>query len=258
MIIDQFGSFSGAASSATLGAPINGPNATGCLPGVGKLDPTGRWYRQDNTSASTSTIAYYPHSGRRGALAVMGDSLTWQTMNGTMNRLIDAGYGPICADGAVFRATTIVVLKVNSGVNAINRLRSLQFRAAPTVRWVISIGTNDTGTATTVSAQRSRIDAVMAAVGGTSRSALWMNVRTRRSEFRTIETRSTTRSRSHPTCASSTGRRWSHPVRPHTSPAPTWCTSPPRASPGARFCWPARSSQTPDRRNPPPRQHAGR
>jgi hypothetical protein len=189
MVVDQFGWFTGVPPAPTLGAAANTPNGAGCLPGVGKLDPTKRWYRQDNTSASTSTIAYYPLAGPRGAVAVVGDSLTWQTMSNTMNRLIDAGFGPICADGAVFRATTVVVSKVNSGVNAIGRLKGLAFWAAATVRWVISIGTNDVGTASTTVAQRARIDGVIAAVGVTTRSILWMNVRTRRGSYQSVETR---------------------------------------------------------------------
>ena len=189
IIVDQFGSFTGAPEAPTNGPAANVPNGAGCLPGIGKLDPTKRWYRQDNTSATTSSIGYYPQAGSRGAVAVVGDSLTWQTMTGTMNRLIDAGFGPICADGAVFRATTVVVLKVNSGVDAIARLKRIAFWAAPTVRWVVSIGTNDVGTASSTAAQRTRIDGVMSAIGVASRSVLWMNVRTRRGAFQAVETR---------------------------------------------------------------------
>ena len=189
IIVDQFGSFTGSPAPPTLGPAANVPNGAGCLPGVGKLDPTKRWYRQDNTSASTSSIGYYPLAGPRGAVAVVGDSLTWQTMSGTMNRLIDAGFGPICVDGAVFRATTVVVSKVNSGVNAIGRLKGIAFWAAPTVRWVVSIGTNDVGTAGATAAQRVRIDGVMAAIGVTTRTVLWMNVRTRRGTYQAAETR---------------------------------------------------------------------
>lgn len=189
VIVDQFGWFAGAVAAPGSIPAANVPNGTGCLPGVGKLDPTKRWYRQDNTSASTSSIGYYPTAGPRGALAVMGDSLTWQTMSGTMNRLIDAGFGPICADGAVFRATTVAVLGVNSGVNATGRLRASPFWAAPTVRWLVSIGTNDVGTASTTAAQRTRIDGMMAAIGLTTRPVLWMNIRTRRSDYQAVETR---------------------------------------------------------------------
>lgn len=189
VIVDQFGWFTGTVG-ASAGIPAaNVPNGTGCLPGVGKLDPTKRWYRQDNTSASTSSIGFYPNSGPRGALAVMGDSLTWQTMSGTMNRLIDAGFGPICADGAVFRATTVAVAGVNSGVNATNRLKTVAFWTAPTVRWVVGIGTNDVGAAGTTAAQRSRIDGMMSAIGVTTRPVLWINVRTRRGDYQAAESR---------------------------------------------------------------------
>lgn len=189
VIVDQFGWVTGSVAAPAGNPAANVPNGTGCLPAAGKLDPTKRWYRQDNTSASTSSIGYYPAAGPRGALAVVGDSLTWQTMSGTMNRLIDAGFGPICTDGAVFRATTVVVAKVNSGVDAIGRLKTIPFWSAPTVRWVVSIGTNDVGTASTTAAQTARINGVMAAISVTTRSVLWMNVRTRRGSYQEVESR---------------------------------------------------------------------
>ncbi len=188
-IIDVFGWFTGVPQLPSVAAGTNVPDGSGCLPGVGKLDATGRWYQQDNTSANTSAIAWYPGAGRLGALAVMGDSLTWQTLKGTMNQLVDAGFGPICIDSAVYRNISVTVLKVNSGVDATNRLRTHSFWAAPTVRWVVAMGSNDVGAASTSVAMQARIDAELWAIGPNARTVLWMNVRTRRSTYQTVETR---------------------------------------------------------------------
>ncbi len=188
-VIDVFGWFTGVPQLPNVAAGTNVPDSSGCLPGVGKLDATRRWYQQDNTSANTSAIAWYPGAGPLGALAVMGDSLTWQTLKGTMNHLVDAGFGPICIDSAVYRNISVTVLKVNSGVDATNRLRTHAFWTAPTVRWAVAMGSNDVGAASTTAAMQARIDDELWAIGPTARSVLWMNVRTRRSTYQTVETR---------------------------------------------------------------------
>ena len=110
---------------------------------------------------------------------MVGDSLTYGALNATMNRLIDAGFGPICIDGAVSRRV-VVAGSVNSGVQVVTRLKggSSVWRA-PNVRWVLALGTNDARSSSAyVASDSGTIQKGVNAVGATTNPILWVDVRT--------------------------------------------------------------------------------
>lgn len=152
----------GCVDHATPGAQLDMP-----LPGVVRYQ---NWIH---------TVVEYRQAGPRGAVAVVGDSLTWESAVETAASLVLAGWGPVCVDALPGRDT---VNSGGAGVVAIERIRASHgVWAAPSVRWVIALGTNDTHQvgADTVEAVR-RIDAVVAAVGSVQQRVVWMNVATLR------------------------------------------------------------------------------
>lgn len=157
----------------------------GCL--VGKvstvarsIDPQRRWYV--GTKSSSWKSALYSAAGPKGPVAVVGDSLTFGSLNATMNRLIDAGFGPICIDGAVSRRVVVSGV-VNSGVQVITRLKNgSSVWRAPDVRWVVALGTNDARSSSAyVATYSNTIQKGVAAIGSTTNPILWVDVRTFRS-----------------------------------------------------------------------------
>jgi len=183
------------AATATAGAVRTGqrtqidpieppPVEVGCLIGEVETvstttDPGQRW--QIGTIPSSNgawKVAYAAASGWRGPLAVVGDSLTYLSLNQTTRALVNAGYGPVCVDAGIGRRIpTSTTSRVSSGVQVIARLRAGDAVWRRTdIPWVIALGTNDTrGSA---SRYADLIKLAMDAVGFTTRPVYWVNVRT--------------------------------------------------------------------------------
>ena len=156
----------------------------GCTKGVGtrvsaSVDPAQRWYVDvQNTNWK---IAFYPRPGPRGAVAVVGDSLTLAAMEETMRELIGAGYGPVCIDGQVSRRVSIYTSSIPSGVQEIARIKGTDpVWRLDHVRWVLALGTNDARANTSTYA--ATIQNGRNAVGASSVPIFWINVRTRLGE----------------------------------------------------------------------------
>ena len=160
------------------------PSHGGCLTGsIAKVssavDAAQRWYV--GTKNSSWKVTFYPTSGLRGPIAVVGDSLTLGSETSLMRNLIDAGYGPICVDGGVSRRMTVgATSNVSNAVTVIARIKASDpVWRVPELRWVLGIGTND-ARMTNMSTYPTTIQAGLTAIGGGSYYPVWfINVRTR-------------------------------------------------------------------------------
>lgn len=160
------------------------PSHGGCLTGSvarvsSAVDPAQRWYV--GTISINWKVTFYPTSGLRGPVAIVGDSLTLGSENSLMRNLIDAGYGPICVDGGVSRRMTVGATSgVSNAVNVIARIKASDpVWRVPVVRWVLGIGTND-ARMTNMSTYPTTIQAGRTAIGGGYYFPIWfINVRTR-------------------------------------------------------------------------------
>jgi hypothetical protein len=160
------------------------PSSGGCLIGTGakvsaSIDPAQRWY-VDVVSSQWYywKVSYYPQSGARGAVAVVGDSLTVASSEETMRGLIDAGFGPVCIDGQVSRRVSVYTSNIPSGVQEVARIKSsAQLWGSSNVRWVLALGTNDDRADT--SAYAATIQKGRNAVGTVTVPMYWIDIRTR-------------------------------------------------------------------------------
>jgi len=160
------------------------PVYTGCLIGEGDIvgsqfDPDRR-YRVEQRLDSWR-ILFYDRPGVKGPVAIVGDSLTDGSSHQTMRALIDAGFGPVCVDGAWSRRVVVADVK-GSGVDAVERIRaSEQVWASSRVRWVIALGTNDVDKGAAGSAAFAwLISALRVSLGTLTVPATWVEVRTLR------------------------------------------------------------------------------
>jgi hypothetical protein len=192
-LADPIASIDGAAGASVVAVrgpstqveqPAPPPDHNGCLKGTGTkvsaaVDPAQRWYIDiQDTTWRYWKISFYPRPGVRGAVAVVGDSLTVASTEETMRDLIDAGYGPICIDAQVARRVSVYTSALPSGVQEIARIKSSDavWRLS-TVRWVIALGTNDTRA--DISNYSATIQKGRDAVGSVTVPIYWIDVRTR-------------------------------------------------------------------------------
>lgn len=160
------------------------PRYSGCLIDGGAPVETGidpaRRYRVEQRLDSWR-ILFYDKPGLRGPVVVLGDSLTDGSAHPTMRALIDAGFGPVCIDGAWSRRVLVADEK-GAGIDAVERIRaSEQVWASARVRWVIALGTNDVDKgASGVSAFPWLVGALRASLGTLTVPAFWVEVRTLR------------------------------------------------------------------------------
>lgn len=157
---------------------------SGCLIDEGErvaasFDPARR-YRVEQRLDSWR-ILFYDKPGRRGPVVIVGDSLTDGSAHQTMRALIDAGFGPICIDGAWSRRVLVADAK-GAGIDVVERIRSSeQVWASARVRWVIALGTNDVDKgASGISAFPWLIGALRSSLGALTVPAFWVEVRTLR------------------------------------------------------------------------------
>lgn len=164
--------------------PPSSPDSGGCLSGTGtkvaaSIDPAQRWY-VDVVSSQWYywKVSFYPRTGARGAVVVVGDSLTVAASEETMRGLIDAGFGPVCIDGQVSRRVSVYTSNIPSGVQEVARIKSSdQVWRSSTVRWVLALGTNDDRADT--SAYAATIQKGRNAVGAVTVPMYWIDIRTR-------------------------------------------------------------------------------
>lgn len=131
-------------------------------------------------------IGFRSTAGPRGAIVVVGDSLTVFSFNSTMTELISLGYGPICMDASVGRMASPKPngSRSTSGAGVIERIKASDavWRLDNTT-WVVALGTNDVAYAsssTVVEYATAHIADVRTAIGALRVPQYWVNVRTLR------------------------------------------------------------------------------
>lgn len=174
-----------------LEPPAAPPTYGGCLIGdvvtvSASTDAQQRW--RVGTVPGTSgrwKSALAPTAGLRGPVVVIGDSLTVGALTNVMRELLDAGYGPVCIDGAVGRRINGTAPLVSSGLKVTARIKASDpVWQLPQVHWVVGFGTNDTrGFASQFNGLiQSQIDAI----GATLFPICWINVRTLVAPYDTV------------------------------------------------------------------------
>ena len=138
-------------------------------------------------------LGFYATEGTRGAVVVVGDSLTKSSVHETMSKLIDAGFGPICLDAGFGRylGTHRGPSSVSTGVEVIARIKASEpVWGAKSVTWVIALGTNDVGFTTAARGTTfaaTWIGAARDAIGPTTTVPYWVNIATGRPPAVTVE-----------------------------------------------------------------------
>jgi len=140
-----------------------------------------------------SLIGFRSIAGPRGAIVVVGDSLTVFLFNDLMNTLIAQGYGPICIDASVGRMASPKPngSRSTSGAGVAERIRASDavWRLDNTT-WVLALGTNDVGYATSgtmAEVAAAHIADVRDAIGSLRVPQYWVNARTLRPTTQTKE-----------------------------------------------------------------------
>ncbi len=108
-------------------------------------------------------------AGPRGAVAVVGDSLTFERLSDLVDRLRAAGFGPVRVDGRPGRRCVQEVAMSTSGLQAVRAARD----AGDPRWWVLALGTNDVPDSPADGAA-ALVDRVLAAAG--SAPVLWVNL----------------------------------------------------------------------------------
>lgn len=98
-----------------------------------------RWRGRRDPFAGFVTLRTDPAPGGRGAVAVVGDSLTFERLDDLVSRLRAAGFGPVRVDGRPGRRLVREVAMSTSGVQAVRAARA----AGEPRWWVLALGTND-------------------------------------------------------------------------------------------------------------------
>lgn len=85
------------------------------------------------------TLRTDPTAGPRGAVTVVGDSLTFERLSDLVDRLRAAGFGPVRVDGRPGRRCVQEVAMSTSGLQAVRSARDV----GDPRWWVLALGTND-------------------------------------------------------------------------------------------------------------------
>lgn len=126
---------------------------------------------------SSAAIAGSLHVDRvvraSGAVAVVGDSLTYSYWSALPGSFVAQQWGPFALEARSARRTLVTTSIATSGVDGIRRIRATGFDP---VTWIIALGTNDMNiTYKNPRATDELIDALMAELGSGHR-VIWVNV----------------------------------------------------------------------------------
>lgn len=95
--------------------------------------------RRRDPFAGFVTVRTDPAAGPRGAVAVVGDSLTFERLDDLVGQLRAAGFGPVRVDGRPGRRCVEAIGMATSGLDAVAAARAV----GEPRRWLVALGTND-------------------------------------------------------------------------------------------------------------------
>jgi hypothetical protein len=126
-------------------------------------------------------VVSIPETGRLGAVAVVGDSLTYQSARDLAAKLQRDGWGPVCVDGTISRTVEYGNSSIPDGLDAVRRIRSVSSEwTRSDVTWVVALGTNDSGFSRSSSTRANTSAAKLANEIGNVGNIFWVNTRTNR------------------------------------------------------------------------------
>ena len=124
-VVDSFGYFTGPRTQAIGSiAHVNKSswNPTSCISGSSRTNVNGH---AEANPGQYQRVVSVPEVGHRGAVAVVGDSLTYQSARGLAVELAGDGWGPICIDGTISRTVEYGNSSVPDGLDAVRRIRQV-------------------------------------------------------------------------------------------------------------------------------------
>ena len=151
----------------------------GCLQYAATPDAAGVFVINPN---QYQRVAATPETGPKGAIIVIGDSLTWQTTAETAAQLRTSGWGPVCVSGTISATVQFGNAEIPDGLDTIARIRaSAAVWRDGDPKVVIALGTNDSGiSASSLTAAKSYVSNMLGAIGPTAKPVSWMTVHTKR------------------------------------------------------------------------------
>lgn len=187
-VVDITGYFSGPPAPTGVPRVIDNPrpalDPTRPMPGCFSTTPqfddsTQLWIANPN---QYQRVVGYSPQGVRGPIAVIGDSLTWQSASATALELATAGWGPICVDGTIARTVQFGTPEIPDLVHAVPRLRSTAaLWARNDVQWVVAVGTNDTGFSKQSPANAATyVATALRSIGPVAHQVAWVQVHSKR------------------------------------------------------------------------------
>ena len=179
-VVDSFGYFTGPRTQAIGSiAHVNKSswNPTSCISGPSRTNVNGH---AEANPGQYQRVVSVPEVGRRGAVAVVGDSLTYQSARGLAVELAGDGWGPICIDGTISRTVEYGNSSVPDGLDAVRRIRQVSSEwNRSDVTWIAALGTNDAGFSTTSSSRANMSAAKLVDEIAHRSNIYWVNTKTR-------------------------------------------------------------------------------
>ncbi len=128
---------------------------------------------RSSSAAVPGSLYVDPTMRPSGAVALVGDSLTYSYWSALPKPFRDNRWGPFELEARSARRTLVTTSIATSGVDAIRRIRATGFDP---VTWVVALGTNDMNiTYHAAGATDALIDGLMAELGRGHR-VIWVNV----------------------------------------------------------------------------------
>ena len=178
-VVDMSGYFTGPRTAANPSITHSNNtvwNPTSCISGPSSTNVNGH---AEANPGKYQRVVSVPQVGRRGAVAVVGDSLTYQSARDLAVTLQREGWGPICVDGTISRTVEYGNVSVPDGLDAVRRIRSVSNEwNRSDVTWIVALGTNDAGFSQSSASRANRSAAKLADEIGHYSQIYWVNTKT--------------------------------------------------------------------------------
>ena len=179
IVVDSFGYFTGQRTAANPAISHTNEANFRSASCISTGWTTNEFGHQEAKIGSYQKVVSVPEVGVRGPVAVVGDSLTYQSAETLAVKLQQAGWGPICVDGTISRTVEFGNYNIPDGLDAVRRIRGVSSEwSRPEVVWVVPLGTNDAGFSGNSEERAARSARKLVDEIGQSDRIWWMNVKT--------------------------------------------------------------------------------